>query len=506
MSLATVYTRAQVGIEAPPVIVETHLSNGLPSLTIVGLPETAVRESKERVRSALINSGFDFPTRRITINLAPADLPKQGGRYDLAIAISILVASGQIESSAIENHEFLGELSLTGDLRGITGTLPSTLAGKKQNKHIIVPEDSLKEALISRAENIYGADHLIQVCRHLTQDQRLSPAQSDQSETVFCPPVSPDLSEVKGQFMARKALEIAASGEHNLLFYGPPGTGKSMLASRLPSILPPLSIEQQIEVASIYSLVSSTYKFEPFYYPPFRSPHHSSSPISLVGGGSTPRPGEVSLAHRGVLFLDELPEFGRKALEVLREPIESGTIHISRANSRMAFPAKFQLLAAMNPCPCGFLGHPNIACNCTPLQIDQYRKKLSGPLLDRFDLHVEVAYQSVTLLLDEQNAAETSQDVYQRVKRTRIFQLERQQKLNNELNTNEISRFCKLTNSLRTNFEQTLDKLAISARGAHRILRVARTMADIDLSPNIEQHHLLQSIAFRGLDRGNRKQ
>lgn len=499
MSLAIIHTRAQLGIHAPLVTVETHLSNGLPSLTMVGLPETAVRESKERVRSALLNSGFEFPTRRITINLAPADLPKQGGRYDLAIALSILVASGQLEAQRTAPFEFIGELALTGDLRPVTGILPSTLAGKEIGKHLIISKDNTQEALISQSENIYGASHLIEVCRHLNGEQVLRPTQALEQHSAQ--KGAPDLSEVKGQFMARKALELAAAGRHNLLLYGPPGTGKSMLASRLPSILPPLTSEQRIEVASLYSLVSNTNAVEFGHRAPFRSPHHSASPPSLVGGGSVPKPGEISLAHHGVLFLDELPEFSRQSLEVLREPIESGMIHITRTNSRMSYPANFQLVAAMNPCPCGYAGHPSISCTCSTHQIEHYRKKLSGPLLDRIDLHVEVAPQSVSVLLEKTHAAESSEQVFQRVQNARELQITRQNKLNSELNTVEIGIHCDLPSSLRTKFEQSLDKLAISARGAHRILRVARTLSDLDQAPTINEAHLLQAIAFRGLDR-----
>jgi len=499
MSLSIIYTRAQFGVDAPLVTVETHISNGLPALTIVGLPEMAVRESKERVRSALINSGFEFPTRRVTINLAPADLPKQGGRYDLAIAIGILCATGQIESQDISSCEFVGELALTGELRPVSGVLPTAIACRRHNQALFIAQENAAEASLAEGATIFAAVDLNQICQHLKGLTKLEVLKFEvpvqKSATL------PDLSEVKGQFQARRALELAAAGRHNLLFYGPPGTGKSMLAARMPSILPVLSNDEVLDVASIYSLAGLTRDSLILFSPPFRAPHHTASSVSLVGGGSHPKPGEISLAHQGVLFLDELPEYGRAVLEVLREPIESGEIRISRANASVCFPAKFQLLAAMNPCPCGYSGHPKIACTDTPQQISQYRRKLSGPLLDRFDLHVEVSCQSGAVLLAETSQSESSSDVLKRVIQARTNQLQRQQKLNSELSPKELSTFCALKPETQKMLEMAMDRLALSARGAHRVIRVARTLADLQNLENIETTHLTEALAYRGLDR-----
>jgi len=499
MSLSIINTRAQFGVDAPKVTVETHISNGLPSLTMVGLPEMAVRESKERVRSALINSGFDFPTRRVTINLAPADIPKQGGRYDLAIAIGILVATGQLQSDSIQDYEFIGELALTGELRPVSGILPSAIACEKQNNTLFIATENSAEAALSNCEKLFAATHLNEICQHVTGQRHISPTHFERLDIPDS--LLPDLDEVKGQTQARRALEVAAAGRHNLLFYGPPGTGKSMLASRLPSILPNLSNAEAVEVASIYSLTGTARETEKLFSAPFRAPHHTASSVALVGGGSHPSPGEISLAHHGVLFLDELPEYGRSVLEVLREPIESGEIRISRANATINFPARFQLLAAMNPCPCGFSGHPKVACTDTPQQIQNYRRKLSGPLLDRFDLHVEVAFQAGAVLLGKSAPAESSAVVYQRVKQARQRQLDRQNKLNSELKPAELEHFCALQPQTQSMLERAMDKLALSARGAHRVIRVARTLADLSGDEQLDITHLGEALAYRGLDR-----
>ncbi|KZZ39006.1 ATP-dependent protease, partial [Oleiphilus sp. HI0085] len=364
MSLSIIYTRAQLGVDAPLVTVETHLSNGLPSLAIVGLPEMAVRESKERVRSALINSGFEFPNRRVTINLAPADLPKQGGRYDLAIAIGVLAATGQIDSEKLGESEFIGELALTGDLRPVAGVLPTAIASVKDGRCLFIPYGNADEGKMAGSDTIFPARHLSEICQHLKSPGVLQALSYE--EMILEDEKQPDMADIKGQFQARRALELAAAGRHNLLFYGPPGTGKSMLSSRLPSILPRLSNAQAVEVASIYSLAGIPRKPGLMMQAPFRSPHHTASSVSLVGGGAQPKPGEISLSHYGVLFLDELPEYARSVLEVLREPIESGEIRISRASASLTFPADFQLIAAMNPCPCGYSGHPTVSCTDTP--------------------------------------------------------------------------------------------------------------------------------------------
>ena len=499
MSLSIIHTRAQFGIDAPQVIVEVHISKGLPSLSMVGLPELAVRESKERVRSALINSGFEFPMRRVTINLAPADLPKQGGRYDLAIAIGILLATGQIDGAEIQSSEFVGELALTGELRPVSGILPTAIACRKHQQTLFIAKENAEEASLADDTQIYAASNLNELCQHLKGVVRLCPlsyvVRKDLDHGL------PDLSDVKGQAQARRALEVSAAGRHNLLFYGPPGTGKSMLASRLPGILPSLNKLQVVDVASVYSLAGLSRDSKQLFSAPFRSPHHTASSVALVGGGSDPKPGEISLAHLGVLFLDELPEFGRSVLEVLREPIESGEIRISRAKAAVTFPANFQLLAAMNPCPCGYLGHPKIACTDSPQQINQYRRKLSGPLLDRFDLHIEVAFQPGSVLLGKSAAAESSSVVYERVVQARKRQLDRQHKLNSELSPDELQQFCALKPETQTLLEAAMDKLALSARGAHRVIRVARTLADLQGMEQIDASYITEALAYRGLDR-----
>ena len=499
MSLSIVFTRAQIGVDAPRVTVETHISNGLPSLSIVGLPELAVRESKERVRSALINSGFEFPNRRVTINLAPADLPKQGGRYDLAIAVGVLSATGQIDSEHLHEYEFLGELALTGELRPVSGVLPTAMACSKEGLALFVPNDSRFEASLAKNGLIFGAQHLNDICQHLKGIEKLALIEAQPLErNVAC---LPDLSEVKGQYKARRALELAAAGRHNLLFYGPPGTGKSMLAARLPGILPPLTQDETVEVASIYSLAGIERDRDSLFSAPFRAPHHTASAVSLVGGGTHPKPGEISLAHRGILFLDELPEYARTVLEVLREPIESGEIRISRANGTLSFPAQFQLIAAMNPCPCGYAGHPSVACTDTPQQISQYRRKLSGPLLDRFDLHVEVSSQSASVLLSHAQQAESSATVYERVSIARTRQYQRQNKLNSELKASELPGFCPLPEDAQKLLETAMDRLALSARAAHRVVKVARTLADLEDHEQINIKHITEALAYRGMDR-----
>jgi magnesium chelatase family protein len=498
MSLAIVYTRAKCGIEAPLVRVETHLSNGLPSLSIVGLPETAVKESKDRVRSAIINSHFEFPNRRITINLAPADLPKEGGRFDLSIALGILAASGQIPVESLQHYEFLGELGLTGELHPVEGILPAAIKSNSVHRSLVVPQDNIQEACLCKEARIFSCKNLLQLSAHLHGREKLQ-AQHYKAITEYRKPY-PDLNDVKGQQQAKRALEIAAGGKHNLIFCGPPGTGKTMLASRLPGILPPLTQNEMLEVASIFS-ISSQHKKLDYFQRPFRNPHHTASAVALVGGGSIPRPGEISLANHGVLFLDELPEFQRRVLEVLREPLESGEIMISRAKQQMIFPANFQLIAAMNPCPCGYHGDLQRACRCTPGQLRRYRDKISGPLLDRIDLQVSVNRLPAKLLHQRSIEGESSKTVRQRIVQCRQIQLARQKKTNAQLNNKEIESYCKLQKEDQDVLEQAVTHFHLSPRAYHRILRVSRTIADLENISSIKSYHLTEAIGYRALDR-----
>lgn len=496
MSFAQVYTRSVVGLNAPSVMVEVHLSQGLPAVTIVGLPEAAVRESKDRVRSAIINSGFQFPNRRLTINLAPADLPKDGARLDLPIAIGILAASGQIDDSQLQQYEFIGELALNGDLRSISGALAVARAIKADKRTLIVPKDNATEAVKVDGIQVLQADNLKSVCLHLQGEQLLTFAEPraiyrTDSYTL-------DLADVKGQHQARRALEIAAAGGHSLLFCGSPGTGKTLMASRLPTILPPLTDAEALEVASIYSIANTDYAYGTR---PFRQVHHTTSAVALVGGGSSPKPGEITLAKHGVLFLDELPEFDRKVLEVLRQPIENKEIVISRANAQTTFPAHFQLVAAMNPCPCGYYGDMTRGdgskrCQCRPEQIKRYQEKLSGPLLDRIDLHVTVPALPVSDLQSTQ-AGESSASVRARVIAAFNRQQTRQGKANNELSPNELQQHAPLGEAQAKILALAQQRLNLSARGYHRVLRVARTIADLADSETIDTPHLTEALSYR---------
>ena len=493
MGLATIHSRAQLGIEAPLIDVEVHLGPGLPGFSIVGLPETAVRESKDRVRAAMSNAGYKRPAWKVTVSLAPADLPKEGARFDLPIALGVLAASGQIDPKACRAWEFVGELSLDGRLRGVKGCLPAALRAREAGRKLVVPRANELEAGLVRDAEVFVADDLNQVVAAVNGAHTLDRAKAPEGDAVAS---GPCLAEVLGQGRARRALEVCAAGGHNLLFIGPPGTGKTLLASRLPGILPPLAEDEALEAAAIASVAGLGLDPSHWRQRRFRSPHHTASAIALVGGGSKPRPGEISLAHHGVLFLDELPEFSRHVLEVLREPLESGRIMISRAALQAEFPADFQLLAAMNPCPCGYQGDPSGRCRCTPDQVRRYRDRISGPLLDRIDLHVEVPRQS----LKDLPPGEPSSSVRERVMAARQRQAERGQ-VNARLGVAMIRQFCSLADREARLLETACERLNLSARAHHRILRVARTIADLDQAERIDISHLSEAIGYRQLDR-----
>ncbi|MDX9994784.1 MAG: YifB family Mg chelatase-like AAA ATPase [Rhodocyclaceae bacterium] len=495
MALAVLRSRALAGLNAPEVAVEVHLANGLPSFTLVGLPETEVKEARDRVRAALQNSGFDFPSKRITVNLAPADLPKESGRFDLPIALGILLASGQIEAKQLDAHEFAGELSLSGELRAVRGTLAMCLSAAGAGRAFVLPHACADEAALVGRATILPARGLLDVCAHLTGAAPLVP---HAPAVPPAPTFIPDLAEVKGQLPAKRALEVAAAGGHSLLMSGPPGSGKSMLAQRLPGILPPMTEQEALESAAVHSLAGG-FDVTRWGRRPYQAPHHSASAPALVGGGGVPRPGEISLAHHGVLFLDELPEFERRVLEALREPLETGHIRVSRAAKRSEFPARFQLLAAMNPCPCGWLGHGNGKCRCTPDQIARYRNKLSGPLLDRIDLLVEVPAVSEAEI-STRGEGEASSVVQARVVAARERQLARQQKPNAHLNPDEIDRHCLPDCTGAALLKQAMARLDLSARAYHRILKVARTIADLaDPAGDgiIRGPHVAEAIQYR---------
>jgi magnesium chelatase family protein len=501
MSLATIYSRAAFGINAPLVTVEVHLANGLPCFNIVGLAEKAVQESRERVRAAIINSGFEFPARRITVNLAPADLPKEGGRFDLAIAIGILSASGQLSDAKVDGYEFLGELALSGKLRRINGTLPAALAISQDERQLVTATDCAAEAAQVSTLEVYAAKHLLEVTAHLLDVQRLIPLTANNEAITPSSILYGDISDVIGHQAAKRILMISAAGQHSLLMSGPPGTGKSMLASRLPGLMPPLTEYQALESASIRSVAGQAIDPANWNQRPFRAPHHSASAAALVGGGSHPRPGEISLAHHGVLFLDELPEFSRTVLESLREPIETGYITISRASRQVEFPAKFQLVAAMNPCHCGYLGHPTRACRCSSSERMRYQRRLSGPLLDRIDIQIELAPVESDQLVENQRTGPSSDELREVITDSFNVQIERQGKSNAHLLAAEIEQFCTIDQSQKKLLQQAIETLNISHRAYHRILKLARTICDLDGADSIQTNHLSEAISLRSLDK-----
>jgi magnesium chelatase family protein len=497
MNLALVHSRARTGVRAPAVRVEVHLSGGLPRFSLVGLPEAAVREAKDRVRAAISCAQYEFPARVITVNLAPADLPKDGGRFDLPIALGILAASGQIPLEALNEYEFVGELGLTGELRAIDGVLPAALGAAHAGRKLIVPEGNGAEAALASQAEACTARTLLEVCAMLGGRKQLPRA----TPLPVVRTASVDLADVRGQAHARRALEIAAAGGHHLLLIGPPGCGKTLLASRLSGLLPEASEEEALEAAAIASVSGRGLNPARWRERPFRAPHHTASAIALVGGGSEPRPGEISLAHQGVLFLDELPEWDRRALEVLREPLESGVVTISRAARQSEFPARFQLIAAMNPCPCGWAGDASGRCRCSPDMVKRYRSRISGPLLDRIDLHIEVPRLPSSELRPDAAAGECSERVRERVVIARARQHSRAGKSNALLSQAETQANCRLAVHDQALLERAVDALQLSARAMHRILRVARTIADLDRRENITTAHLTEALGYRGTDR-----
>jgi len=498
MSLATCYSRAQIGLNAPLVTVEVHLSGGLPSFNIVGLPEAEVKEARDRVRAALINASLEFPPSRVTVNLAPAELPKEGGRFDLAIAIGILAASHQLPGAKLEDYEFAGELALSGAIRPIRGALNFARASDSARRTLVLPEANGAEAALVDDIDALTARHLLEVVAHFRGRSKLANAIAD---VCVESPALLDLSDVKGQAHAKRALEIAAAGGHNLLMIGPPGTGKSMLAARLPGLLPPMPKAAALEAAAVQSISTAGLDLKRFGERPYRAPHHTASAVALVGGGSDPKPGEISLAHEGVLFLDELPEFQRAVLESLREPLESGRVMISRAARQAEFPARFMLIAAMNPCQIGCPGAG--PCRCNPEAAARYRNRLSGPLLDRIDIQINVPRLPLEDLRSKALIGESSAVVRERTSAARVRQLKRANVENARMSTKQTEQYCVLQESDGVWLTQAITKLGLSARAYHRVLKLARTIADLAATDSINRAHLLEALSLRrGLEQG----
>lgn len=501
--LAKVNSSAVVGLDAVPVEVEVDISSGsLPAFNIVGLPDKAVEEARERVRSAIKNSGADFPSRRITVNLAPADLPKEGPSYDLPIAIGILIASEQLNAD-ITDALFMGELSLDGRLRHTNGVLPQTLLAKEiKLKKVFLPKVNAKEAAIIKEVKVYPVPALLDLYLHLSGRKPVVPQKpTNLDEYLNDEGFEFDMQDIKGQEKAKRALEIAAAGAHNILLKGPPGAGKTLIARTLPSILPNLTFDEALEVTKIYSISGLLDKKSIVTKRPFRNPHHTTSHIGIIGGGANPRPGEISLAHRGVLFMDEFPEFPRQVLEVLRQPMEDGFVTISRANGRLTFPSKFMLVAAQNPCPCGFLDDPKHACKCTASQISRYKKRVSGPILDRIDIHLEVPAVEIDKFQEVKNTSEKSKEIKQRVQKAKNLQTKRfsetKIKANSEMANKDIKKFCNLSQECISLLQMAVSKMNLSARSYNRIIKLARTIADLAESEEIKQQHIAEALQYR---------